>query len=144
MNPREFSNPLSFLQALSCGWHFSFKGTASTTIGWIAIKFGTDVHVPQRMNPHDPLLISDLLVKFWPAPLEGQNLTHSMKQKYLYIIRCISTKRCMIPRGWTLLTLVIPFPFVLEWCWHLWFWLKYLDRYCVIHHEIWHTHSRSP
>lgn len=31
--------------------HFDPDWNISITIGWDAIKFGTDVHGPQRMNP---------------------------------------------------------------------------------------------
>ncbi len=41
----------------------------STTIGWIAVRFGADIHGSQRMNPND---FGDHLT-FPPAPPMGQS-----------------------------------------------------------------------
>ncbi len=43
MNPTDSGDPLTFH---ICG----FEWKVSRTIGWIAVEFGPDIHVPLRMN----------------------------------------------------------------------------------------------
>lgn len=49
-------------KAMSACWlvhHFGSDWNSSTTIGWTDMKFCTDIHSPQRMNPYgfgDPLI----------------------------------------------------------------------------------------
>ena len=50
MNPHDFDDPLTFYLMLPAGWSFYLSSYQSHTIGWIAMKFGPDIHVAHMMN----------------------------------------------------------------------------------------------
>lgn len=81
MKPNYFGGPLNFPLTPPAGHSFYFKisqhelrtdehGRQYLNIGWIAMTFGSDIHVPLRMNCNNfcgPLT-------FHPAPSSGQDL----------------------------------------------------------------------
>ncbi len=127
---------------LSVGWSTTLVQTEifKQLLDWIAVKFCTDIHGPQRMNPTD--YVDGKTVA--PVPPASQSFHLSCKiSSYLiyWIILYIDGFQRMNP---TNSYDGLLFPLSAPWGSHLWFWVKCLNNYWMDCHEIWYTRWSSP
>ena len=92
-----------------------------TTMGWIAMKFATEIHRSQRMYPNDFL---DPLTFYLVPPWATFVAWSKMPQQLLGGLSWNSVHTFMFPSGWVLITLVNTFRLAGQ----IWFMTTYLQN----------------